>query len=207
MAKITNRGRLTRRAREARTKSAIRFAGYSRIAPGDISGHASVLVFRDVADDFLRTALGLVTDESFGLADVWHPPPHVLEALLVRLLIGHVHDGGTTSKDILDPVSQLFDRDLLFPADVENLTDRPRMLRELPNRPHRVFHMRERPRLFPVAEHRNGLSQTGLLNEAGNDHPVTTGLARTHGVEQAKDNNRQFPLLMIREREEFVDEL
>ena len=65
----------------------------------------------------------------------------------------------------------------------------------------------EASRLRAVAVDRDRVPRQPLPDEIRNHHAVAAGLARPHGVEEARDDHRQLLLLPIRQRQELVDRL
>src|SRR5207244_12874623 len=106
-----------------------------------------------------------------------------------------------------DPSSEFFDRNLVPASDVENSPHRTRALQELKDRPDRVLHVGEGPRLPSITEHRDRFPRQRLADEARNYHAVPTCLAGPYGIEQAHDGDRQLLLLVVGQCQEFVDYL
>jgi hypothetical protein len=58
--------------------------------------------------------------------------------------------------------------------------------------------------LESVAEHPDGFTRQGSLNKVRQYHPVAAGLARSHNVEEARDDHRQVVGGGISQGQEFV---
>ena len=70
-----------------------------------------------------------------------------------------------------------------------------------------VAHVAERTRLRAAAEHGDRLVAHRLRDEARDDHAVAADLARTDGVEEARDRPRNAEALRVRQAQRFVGDL
>ena len=69
------------------------------------------------------------------------------------------------------------------------------MLEKIDERAGRVLHVAEAARLVAVAVDLERLVRERGAHEAGDDHPVLAALPRADGVEEARDDDAEIPLL------------
>ena len=81
----------------------------------------------DPGENLVESDLRFVPDQVADLRQVRHAARHVLEPGLVGLIVRNLHDLGSPAGEVANPFSQLEDRDFLIVADVEDLTDGPRL--------------------------------------------------------------------------------
>ena len=72
---------------------------------------------------------------------------------------------------------------------------------------HRIVHVGEAAALAAVAEDRDVGAGQRLGHEIGDDHAVTAGLPRSHGVEQAGNHGGNLALFPVSDGQELVDGL
>src|SRR5438132_2499017 len=149
--------------------------------------HARPVILDDRIENFREVHRGLVAGELTDLREIGHATRHVLEPLLVGLLVRHEHDGGLARRLLFHEVREVGDGDFVLGADVEHLPHRLTTACERDHRAHRAAHPREAARLLAVAEHGDRSPAERLLDEVGHDHPVLSGLARSHGIEEPDD--------------------
>src|SRR6185295_12320715 len=102
----------------------------------------------DLGEDLGQRHRRRIADEALDLADVRDAPPHVLEALLVRFLVGHEDDGRRALGHVFHEVGELPDGDLLVGADVEDLGGRLAVAGEVDDGAHRIADPGEAARLL-----------------------------------------------------------
>src|SRR6185503_1383145 len=201
-------GRRTRRKRDRNRIRSYDREGKCFVRPVRSSRRPTrPLELEDLVHDLLDTEGGLISDQGLDLGEIGHAAHHVLEPGLVGLLIGDEVDLQGRVDAVADKAGQGADGDLAVVADVEDLAVGPRLAGQPYQGAHDVAHPAEASGLGAVAEHGDGPSVQGLLDEARDHHAVAAGLARADGSEEADDDRRHLALLEVGEREEFVDQL
>src|SRR5580704_5147518 len=139
------------------------------------------------------------------LIDAGDAAHHVFEPWFVGLIVGHEFDRRRAAGALFDQLGESFDGDFFGVANVHDLADGPVGVHQANEAFNGVADVAEAAGLLTVAIDLDGLAVECLLDEIGQDHAVTTGLARTYGVEQADHDDGELFFFPIGEREKFIE--
>jgi len=159
----------------------------------------------DAVDDFVKRGLGAETGEGVEFVDTGDAAHHVLEARFVGLVVGDEFDGGRAAGAPFDQLGEAFDGDFFGVADVDDFADGAVGVHEADKAFDGVADIAEAAGLLAVAVDLDGLVVDGLLDEIGEDHAVTTGLAWANGIEKAHDDDGELFFFPVGECEKFIE--
>ena len=161
----------------------------------------------DVLQDSIERQLRSPAEQLADLGHARDATVHVLEADLVRLLVGDVHDVRLPSGERGNLSRKVEDRDLAVVAEVVDLPVRRLFGHQVREGADDVEDVGETAALGAVAVDGERLAREPLADERGDDHAVLAGLAGTDGVEEAHDHGRQLALAPVCDCEKLVDRL
>ena len=135
-------------------------------------------------------------------------PEHVLETGLIRLVIGNILDRRGTARSLLHQARETLDalpRSRCPHSPLRRRPDPSRPgARALPRHPAR---RKSSATAAPFHKHVIGEPSSAWPHKIGQNHAVTPGLPRSHGVEEPRNDHRQAFLFPVRKREEFIQRL